>query len=96
MTAAWDALVAYALTTALRTLSRDDFDGLNNLFQIPFALPWFLIPLGGLWSHATDAWIIAGYGWFNGVILLLFFEPWLSRVQRGSPDQRSGPTSDAQ
>jgi hypothetical protein len=62
--------------TALRA---EPFDGLNNLFQIPFALPWFLIPIGGIWSHETDAWIAAGMGWFNGLLILMFLPAWLSR-----------------
>jgi len=54
---------------ALRSLQRDDFDGLNYFFQIPFALPWLLIPIGGIWSHETDTWIVAGYGLLNAGII---------------------------
>jgi hypothetical protein len=53
-------------------LETDDFDGLNNLFEIPFALPWFLLPIGGIWSHQIDAWIAAGMGWLNALLILLF------------------------
>src|SRR5262245_47768990 len=56
---AWCVLVAIALQSTLSSLRTDDFDGLNNMLQIPFALPWFLIPIGGLWSHETDAWVAA-------------------------------------
>ena len=79
----WTALVAAALLVTLDSLRTDDFDGLNFIFQIPFALPWLLIPIGigfpigGIGSHETDAWIFAGFGWLNGFLLLLFLEHWL-------------------
>jgi hypothetical protein len=66
----WSFLVAGALVLTLRSLSRTDFDGLNNFWQIPLALPWFLLPIGVLTrSHHTDAWIAAGMGLVNGVII---------------------------
>ena len=61
--------MAIALWTTLDSLSTSDFDGLNNMLQIPFALPWFVIPIGGIWSHEVDAWVAAGYGWLNALIL---------------------------
>jgi hypothetical protein len=77
--AVWSLLVGGALFATLHSLRAEPFDGLNNLFQIPFALPWFLIPIGGIWSHETDAWIAAGMGWFNGLLILMFLPAWLSR-----------------
>jgi hypothetical protein len=67
----WSLAVAGALQTTLQSLRTEDFDGLNNMFQIPFALPWFLLPLPAVtgWSYETDAWVVAGMGWFNGLIL---------------------------
>jgi hypothetical protein len=84
----WAIAVAAALTATLGSLSTDDFDGLNNIFQIPFALPWFLIPIGGIWSDEVDAWVVAGMGWGNAVILLLFLSPWLDR----RPASARGPS----
>lgn len=40
---AWLGCVAGALAVTLRSLATDDNDGLNYLFQIPFALPWALL-----------------------------------------------------
>jgi hypothetical protein len=77
--AIWSLLVGGALVATLDSLRTEPFDGLNNLFQIPFALPWFLIPIGGIWSYETDAWIAAGMGWFNGLLILMFLSAWLSR-----------------
>lgn len=69
----WCIAVAAALALTLRSLRHDAFDGLNNLFQIPFALPWFLLPLPALLgdSHQTDAWLTATMGWFNGWLLFV-------------------------
>jgi hypothetical protein len=77
--ATWSLLVGGALVGTLHSLRTEPFDGLNNMFQIPFAMPWFLIPIGGIWSLETDAWIAAGMGWFNGLLILMFLPPWLSR-----------------
>lgn len=55
----------------LQSLSEDSFDGLNNILQIPFALPWFLLPLPGVFdrSHETDVWATAIMGRANAVLL---------------------------
>jgi ABC-type sulfate transport system permease component len=76
--ALWSAAVGYALTWTLDSLSEPGgFDGLmNNMLQIPLALPWFLLPISGIWSHEVDAWIVAGMGWLNALLILLF-GPWL-------------------
>jgi hypothetical protein len=84
----WSLLVGGALVATLYSLRTEDFDGLNNLFQIPFALPWFLVPIGGIWSHETDAWIAAGMGWFNGLLILMFLPAWLERRREGTPVKR--------
>ena len=44
---AWAAATVAALLVTLPSLKHDNFDGLNNIYQIPLALPWFLIPIGG-------------------------------------------------
>jgi hypothetical protein len=67
----WSLMVAGALAVTLNSLRSSDFDGLNNMLQIPFALPWFLLPLTG-WSHEMDAWAVAWMGWLNGAILALW------------------------
>jgi len=57
---AWAVCTAAALAATLPGVQFDkDFDGLNNLLPIPFALPWFLLPVGTS-SHSLDAWIAAG------------------------------------
>lgn len=75
--AVWAFLVAGALVSTLTSLREADVDGLNNILQIPLALPWSLLPLPGWtgWSHETDAWVLAGMGWANGVIVAV----WLDR-----------------
>lgn len=47
-----------------------DFDGLNNMLQIPFALPWFLLPIGTA-DHVRDAWVTGLMGLLNSVLLFL-------------------------
>lgn len=78
----WSALVGAALMATLDSLRTDEFDGLNNVLQIPFALPWCLIPIGDRWSHETDAWIVAGMGWFNGLLILALAPTWIARRRR--------------
>jgi hypothetical protein len=72
----WSLLVAGALVATLDSLRTSDFDGLNNILQIPFALPWFLLPLPAMksWSYETDAWAVAAMGWMNGAILGLLLK----------------------
>lgn len=77
----WSLGTALALVSTLDSLSRNDFDGLNNLLQIPFALPWFLIPIGTS-NHVVDAWVVALFGWFNAAILCV-------RLSRRRPITRS-------
>jgi hypothetical protein len=72
----WAVLVAIALVATLSSLQEADFDGLNNLLQIPLALPWSLLPVPGLtgWSHEADAWFLAAMGWVNGTILAVWVD----------------------
>lgn len=64
----WMAGVIIALALTLQPLSKDEFDGLNNLLQLPLALPWgVLVPANP--SHAVQAWIDAGWGTLNGALL---------------------------
>ncbi len=61
-------LVVAALVVTLRPLSKHDYDGLNNMLQVPLALPWwFVVPAPG--SHAVDAWMTAGLGPLNAILL---------------------------
>jgi hypothetical protein len=76
----WCSMVAVALSSTLDSLRSSSFDGLNNMFQLPFALPWLLIPVGAFWSNETDAWIIAAMGWLNGLLILLFLDCWIARL----------------
>ena len=77
----WAAGTAGALALTLQSLAEEPFDGLNNIVQIPFALPWFLLPLPAVfgWSYETDAWVTAVMGWANAVLLYLLL---LRRVRR--------------
>jgi hypothetical protein len=63
----WTCLVAAALASTLDSLSSDDFDGLNNLAQIPLAFPWSLLPVGD--DHVVNAWRDACFGLVNAVIV---------------------------
>lgn len=66
----WALLVTVALASTLHSLSRDDFDGLNNVAQIPLALPWVLIPVGN--DHVANAWRDACLGLVNAAIVYVF------------------------
>jgi hypothetical protein len=44
-------LVLVALALTLQSLSRDDFDGLNNVLQLPLALPWAILPVSDHGRH---------------------------------------------
>lgn len=62
-------LVVLALVVTLRSLDGDDFDGLNNLLQLPLALPWSITPRGT--DHVQNAYIDAGFGALNAALLYL-------------------------
>jgi hypothetical protein len=80
----WLVAVTVALIVTLDSLREDDFDGLNNMLQIPFALPWFLLPVPAITGvgHIGDAWVTAGMGWLNGVLILFFLPEWVRRRGR--------------
>ena len=75
----WSVGVALALAATLSSLRSSGYDGLNNMFQIPLALPWLFIPIGGSGSHEADAWIAAAMGWLNAVLILLFLPEYRRR-----------------
>ena len=78
----WSAADAYALVWTVDSLRKPDgFDGLNNMLQIPLALPWSLMPVRWMWSYEVNAWIDAVLGWLNALLILLF-GPWLSQRAR--------------
>jgi len=66
-------MVALAVTLPAVQPNKD-FDGLNNALQIPFAVPWFLLPIASS-DHVRDAWIAAGMGLVNASLMYW----WLSR-----------------
>lgn len=72
--ALWAVGTIVVLISTLVSLRRDSFDGLNNIWQIPFALPWFMLPVS-VAGHTVDAWIVAGEGLLNAGLLAL----WLRR-----------------
>lgn len=63
-------LVVVALVVTLRSLSNNDFDGLNNMLQIPLALPWWLI-VPALANYTADAFVTAGLGLLNSGLLYM-------------------------
>lgn len=71
----WALGTVAVLPVTLHSLRTTDFDGLNNILQIPFALPWFLLPTGAVLSLTQDAWVAAGEGLLNAGLLAL----WLRR-----------------
>lgn len=78
---AWEVLVGLALAATLDSLHSDEFDGLNNILQIPLALPWwFLVPYPG--NHIADAWVAAGAGTFNAVLIYLAVRRYSSGITR--------------
>lgn len=81
LSGAWAAGTIIALAVTLPAVGTDkDFDGLNNALQIPFALPWFLLPVATS-DRLLDAWIAAGMGLVNAALIYR----WLSR--RSAHDQ---------
>lgn len=76
--AVYAALVLVALVVTLRSLSKDDFDGLNNMLQIPLALPWWVIVPAPV-SHRADAFVTAGLGLLNSGLLYLLLRRVLAR-----------------
>lgn len=75
----WMAAVTFALASTLGSLRTDDFDGLNNLWQIPLALPWFLLTPVLASGYRSQAWVDAGWGVVNGVLIYLLARAWAGR-----------------
>ncbi len=71
-------LVAMALAVTLQSLASEDFDGLNNMLQIPLALPWWVV-VPAPSSHTADAWVTAGLGWVNAGVLYVVLRRLLRR-----------------
>lgn len=84
---AWVGGVLVALLLTLDSLRQDDFDGLNNVLQLPFALPWILLaPMVGLSvgnDHVLNAYVDAGVGLFNGALLYMGMR-WFQRWERNT------------
>lgn len=65
----WALGTATALAVTLPSVQPGkDFDGLNNMFQISFALPWSLLPVGSR-DHVRDTWVAAGMGLLNAGLI---------------------------
>lgn len=47
-----------ALVSTLSSLAEHDVDGLNNIWQFPFASPWILRPIEPS-SHVLNVWVAA-------------------------------------
>jgi hypothetical protein len=68
----WVLCVVGALVVTLRSFEHSDFDGLNNMFQIPLAVPWFFLPVIlpiDTSDSVRNAWMDAGFGLVNAAIL---------------------------
>ncbi len=50
--------VGLALVSTLSSLAEHDVDGLNNIWQFPFASPWILRPIEPS-SHVLNVWVAA-------------------------------------
>lgn len=57
------------LPGTLNSVRTEDVDGLNFLYQVPLALPWAALPIGVWTTYTQYAWILAGCGLVNAVIL---------------------------
>lgn len=57
-------------SSTLRFTPQTDFDGLNNILQIPLALPWFLTP-SPAWSHEGNACRDAAAGVLNALLIFI-------------------------
>jgi hypothetical protein len=68
----WSLLVLGALLSTLSSLRNDDFDGTNNILQLPLALPWNVIagfvqlPVR---QNTHWAYLDACFGWLNGALM---------------------------
>ena len=65
---AWALATLVALAVTLSTLGRGDFDGLNNMAQLPLAFPWLLVVRT---SGAADPWVLAALGLVNASLIYL-------------------------
>jgi hypothetical protein len=66
---AWLIGTGVALAVTLRSLATQDYDGLNNLFQWPFGLPWMLLPMFSGSSNVAYAWLSAACGVVNAILI---------------------------
>ncbi len=60
---------AVALIVTRQSLSTDEFDGLNNIWQILLGLPWTLIPMPSAWSYLDVTWVHFAFGALNAALL---------------------------
>ncbi|MGH9267932.1 MAG: hypothetical protein ACRD0D_07120 [Acidimicrobiales bacterium] len=72
------ALVVIALAVTWRSVSSEDFDGLNNILQIPLALPWWIVVPAPA-SHKADAVLTAGLGLVNAGLIYVVLRRYLRR-----------------
>ena len=79
--ALWALGVAGALAFTLAGIRSGNFDGLNNATQMPFALPWLLIPIGTR-DQVVNAWELAACGWLNAVLIYM----WIAYLRRTTPN----------
>ncbi len=85
----WTGATIAALVVTLASLRSSDFDGLNNILQLPLAIPWVLLPTGIWTSNYQDAWVVASEGLLNAG----FLHVWLHR-RAGVAGSASGRRAD--
>ena len=67
-----------ALLSTLHSLSTQDYDGLNNILQIPLGLPWVIL-VPSFDDTRVDAFVFASLGWLNAALLYLLLRLSLKR-----------------
>lgn len=65
---AWAVATLVALAASLSTLGRGDFDGLDNMAQLPLAFPWLLVVRT---TGAGGPWVLAALGLVNACAIYL-------------------------
>jgi hypothetical protein len=81
----WAVLAFGALLQTLRSLDTSGFDGLNNMLQVPFSLPWWLV-IPAPSSHFADAWLTFAMAMVNAVLIGVV----ITRVRRRFLAKESG------
>jgi hypothetical protein len=68
--ALWVVATVLALASTLHSLRTDDFDGLNNIYLLPLALPWCVVPIPSFFglTYSGESWVLAVMAVYNAVL----------------------------